>query len=377
MSGGADATFESANQSKYGPLEQRRERLRRISGLVASTGIQVVAVIVGLAVGGVLISSSGADPIVAYKAVVYGAFGSSYNFIETLVKATPILLAGLGVIVAFRCNIWNIGSAGQLQMGALAATTLGIAAVGWSIPGWVLIPLMLLAGFAAGGAWGALAGWLKVRWNVNEIIGTIMMNFIAIFFVNYMVTNPLADEVSGGGALTKPIAEAGELPRLFTNQFVGSRLHIGFVFALIAAFLVYFFLWHTVPGYQIRAVGANAKAAAYGGINIHWNIVLSMLISGGLAGIAGTVEIAGLHYRIIDGFASNYGSIAILVALLGKTHPVGVVISSILFGGLIIGTDAMTRSVDVAGSIVFVIQGVIVLCVLAGELIARNLKVAE
>jgi ABC-type uncharacterized transport system permease subunit len=377
MNGSVDAAFENIKQSKDGPIGQRRERLRRISGLLASLGIQLSAVIVGLVVGGLLISSSGADPIVAYKAVVYGAFGSSYNFVETLVKATPILLAGLGVIVAFRCNIWNIGSAGQLQMGALAATALGIAAVDWSTTGWVLIPLMLLAGFAAGGAWGALAGWLKVRWNVNEIIGTIMMNFIAIFFVNYMVTNPLADEVSGGGALTMPIAVAGELPRLFASQLPGSRLHLGFVFALIAAILVYFFLWHTVPGYQIRAVGANAKAAALGGINISWSIILSMLISGGLAGIAGTVEVAGLHYRIIDGFASNYGSIAILVALLGKKHPAGVVLSSILFGGLIIGTDAMTRSVDVAGSIVFVIQGVIVLCVLAGELIARKLKVAE
>lgn len=377
MSKSADATFESTNQLKNEQLEQRRKRLRRFGRLIASLGIQVGAVLVGLIIGGMLISGSGADPIVAYKAVFNGAFGSSYNLVETLVKATPILLAGLGVIVAFRCNMWNIGSEGQLQMGALAATTLGIAAVDWPFTGWVLIPLMLLAGFTAGGAWGALAGWLKVRWRVNEIIGTIMMNFIAIYFVNFMVTNPLREPAGGGIALTRLIAEAGELPRLFTGQLTGSRLHLGFVFALIAAGLVYFFLWHTVPGYQIRAVGANAKAAALGGINISRNIILSMLISGGLAGIAGMVEISGLHYRIIDGFSPNYGSTAILVALLGKTHPMGVVMASILFGGLIIGTDAMTRAVDVPGSIVFIIQGVVVLCVLAGELIARKLKVTE
>jgi len=375
--GSVDATSECTNQLKNDPLEKRSEKLRNISRFMASLGIQAGAVLVGLIIGGMLISGSGADPIAAYKAVVIGAFGSPYNIVETLVKATPILLAGLGVIVAFRCNMWNIGSEGQLQMGALASAALGIAAVSWSITGWVLIPMMLLAGFAAGGVWGALAGWLKVRWRVNEIIGTIMMNFIAILFVNYMVTHPLREPSGGGVALTMVIAEAGELPRLFTNQLIGSRLHLGFVFALIAAGLVYLFLWHTVPGYQIRAVGANAKAAALGGINISRNIILSMLISGGLAGIAGMVEITGLHYRIIDGFSPNYGSTAILVALLGKTNPLGVVIASILFGGLIIGTDAMTRAVDVPGSIVFIIQGVVVLCVLAGELIARKLKVTE
>ncbi len=377
MSGSVDSTSEGTNQLKNDPLEARSERLRKIGRVTGNLGIQVGAVLVGLIIGGMLISSSGADPIVAYKAVVNGAFGNPFNLVETLVKATPILLAGLGVIVAFRCNMWNIGSEGQLQMGALGSTALGIAAVGWPITGWVLIPLMLLAGFAAGGAWGALAGWLKVRFRVNEIIGTIMLNFVAIYFVNYMVTHPLREPAGRGVPLTKVISEAGELPRLFTNQLIGSRLHIGIIFALIAAGLVYLFLWHTVPGYQIRAVGANAKAAGLGGINISRNIILSMLISGGLAGIAGMVEIAGLHYRIIDGFSPNYGSTAILVALLGKTNPIGVVIASLLFGGLIIGTDAMTRAVDVPGSIVFIIQGVVVLCVLAGELIARRLKVTE
>lgn len=377
MSGSVDSTSEGTNQLKNDPLEARSERLRKIGRVTGNLGIQVGAVLVGLIIGGMLISSSGADPIVAYKAVVNGAFGNPFNLVETLVKATPILLAGLGVIVAFRCNMWNIGSEGQLQMGALGSTALGIAAVGWPITGWVLIPLMLLAGFAAGGAWGALAGWLKVRFRVNEIIGTIMLNFVAIYFVNYMVTHQLLEPAGKGVPLTKVIAEAGELPRLFTNLLIGSRLHLGFIFALIAAGLVYLFLWHTVPGYQIRAVGANAKAAGLGGINISRNIILSMLISGGLAGIAGMVEIAGLHYRIIDGFSPNYGSTAILVALLGKTNPIGVVIASLLFGGLIIGTDAMTRAVDVPGSIVFIIQGVVVLCVLAGELIARRLKVTE
>ena len=353
------------------------KRQGRIGRWLAAVGIQVASVLVGLLVGAGLIAMSGADPIVAYKAMVVGAFGSSYNLVETLVKTTPILLAGLGVLVAFRCSVWNIGSEGQLRMGALAAAALGIAAVGWAMPGWLLIPLLMLAGFAAGGAWGALAAWLKVRWRVNEIIGTIMLNFIAAFFVNYMITHPLREPTGGGVPLTMEIAEAGQLPRMFTSQLIGSRLHVGFLFALIAAVLVYLFMWHTVPGYQLRAVGANARAAFLGGISINRSVILAMLISGGLAGIGGMVEVTGLHYRLIEGFSPSYGFTAILVALLGKSHPAGVVIASLLFGGLIIGTDAMTRAVSVPGSIVFVIQGAIVLCVLAGEQISRRLKVTE
>lgn len=353
------------------------ERARDYRRGALAVAIQVAAVVAGLVVGAGLIAGSGADPVVAYKAAFAGAFGDFYNFLETLVKATPILLAGLGVTVAFRCSVWNIGAEGQLQMGALAATALGIAFVGRGVPGIAAIPLLLVAGFAAGGAWGALAGWLKVRWRVDEVIGTIMMNFIAILFVNYMITGPLNDPNSGGVPLTRKIAEAAQLPRLFANVLIGSRIHLGIVIALAAAGLTYVFLWHTVPGYQLRAVGANPTAAQFGGISVTWSVVLSLIISGGLAGLAGMSEVAGLHYRLIDGFSPNYGATGIIVALLGKLHPLGVVIAAILFGGLIVGIDAMTRAVRVPGSIVFVMQAVIVLFVLAGELLARRWRLVE
>jgi len=341
---------------------------------LASVGVQVGSVLLGLLVGAGLIFGSGADPVVAYKAVFTGAFGDIYNVLETLVKAAPIMLTGLGTVVAFRASVWNIGLEGQLRMGALAATAVGLAFVGREVSGFLLVPLLIFAGFAAGGAWGALAAWLKVRWRVDEIIGTIMMNFIAAFFVNYVISGPLRDPTSGGVPLTSEIAEAAQLPRLFGQVLIGARLHFGFVIALVVAALVYFFLWHTVPGYQLRAVGANPKAAQLGGIFVTRNIVLSLILSGGLAGIAGMGEVAGLHYRLIEGFSPQYGFTGILVALLGKLHPLGVVLAAILFGGLIIGTDAMTRAVDVPGSIVFVIQGVIVLFVLAGDLVARRWK---
>jgi ABC-type uncharacterized transport system permease subunit len=371
------AVVERAQEMTAEQADNLSAPLRKASRIILSVLVQLLGIVVGLVIGGALIASSGADPIEAYRAVVVGAFGDVYNFSETLVKATPILLAALGVVVAFRCSVWNIGSEGQLRMGALAATTIGILAVGLPLPKLVLVPLMIAAGFFAGGAWGALAGWLKVRWNVNEIIGTIMLNFIASFFVNYMITHPLREPTGGGVPLTMRIAEAGQLPRLFSNMLVGARLHVGIIIALFAALLVYLFLWHTVPGYRIRAVGANPRAALLGGIDIGGSVIVAMLISGGLAGVGGMVEIAGLHYRLIEGFSPNYGATAILVALLGRSHPVGVVIASILFGGLIIGTDAMTRAVEVPGSIVFVLQGLIVLSMLAADLIAKRLKVTE
>jgi ABC-type uncharacterized transport system permease subunit len=352
-------------------IEQRARDRKR---MIAALGIQVTAVLVGLGVGAVLIIASGANAGTAYKAVFVGAFGNIYNFLETLVKATPILLTGLGVTVAFRCSVWNIGAEGQLRIGALAATALGIAFVGHEIPGFILVPLLLAAGFIAGGLWGGLAGWLKVRWQVDEVISTIMMNFIAAFFVNYMITGPLREPTGGGVPLTLEIAETARLPRLFGSLLLGARLHLGFVIALLAAGIVYIFLWHSVPGYQLRAVGANPKAAQLGGISIQRNIVISLIISGGLAGIAGMGEVAGLHYRLIEGFSPNYGATGIIVALLGRLHPLGVVLAAILFGGLIVGTDAMTRAVQVPGSIVFVIQGVIILFALAGELLARRWK---
>jgi simple sugar transport system permease protein len=344
---------------------------------LAAAGVQAAALLAGLVVGGVLIAAAGANPVTAYRAVFAGAFGDLYNFNETLVKATPILFTGLGVTVAFRCSVWNIGAEGQLRMGALAATALGIALAGSSLPGLMVIPLLLLTAFAAGGAWGGLAGWLKVRWRVDEVISTIMMNFIAALFVNYMITGPLREPSGGGVPLTLPIAEAAEFPRLLQGVLVGARLHLGFLLALAAAALVYLFLWHTVPGYQLRAVGAGPVAAGLGGIPVTRNILLALLLSGGLAGLGGISEVAGLHHRLIEGFSPNYGATGIVVALLGKLHPAGVIVAAILFGGLTIGTDAMTRVVDVPGSIVFVMQGVIVLFVLSGELVARRWRLYE
>lgn len=333
-----------------------------------SVGILVpaLAVLMALAVGGILIVARGVNPLLAYCALLSGAFGSARNFSETMVKATPLLLVGLGVAMAFRCSVWNIGSEGQLQMGAVAATVMGLTLTG--MPAVVLIPLIVVAGFLAGAFWGAIPGALKAKWEVNEVITTIMMNYVATFFVSYLLSGPMKDPTAGGVPLTPAIAAAARLPSLMPP----TRLHGGIVIALLCAVLVYVLLWKTVLGYQIRAVGGNPRAASYAGISVTRNVVLVMILSGGLAGLAGMGEVVGLHYRLIEGFSPGYGFTGVVVALLGKLHPVGIVLASVLFGALMVGADAMARATGVPIALVSVIEGLVILFVLGSEILTRR-----
>jgi len=327
---------------------------------------RAVAVAAGLAVGALLIIGVGADPIKAYQALWEGSFGSIHSVTETIVKATPLLLAGLGMLIAYRGSVWNIGAEGQLQLGALAATVLGIVLGG--LPAVVLLPLVIIGAFLAGGLWAAIAGWLKAKLEVNEVITTIMMNFVAILTVNWVMTGPLQDPTSGGVPITPYIAEAAQLPRLIPR----TRLHAGLLLALICVGLVYVLLFKTTLGYQIRAVGANPRAARLAGIDVTRTILVAMVLSGGLAGLAGMSEICGLHHRLMGGFSPGYGFTAMVVALLGKLHPLGTVVAAILFAALVVGADAMTRAVRITTSLVFIIQGVVILFVLGSEFFVQK-----
>jgi simple sugar transport system permease protein len=240
-----------------------------------------------------MLAASGANPLVAYQALFKGAFGSRNNIIETLVKSTPILFVALGVTFAFRCSVWNIGSEGQLHIGAVGATLAGLAMKSLTpdLPPILAIPVMIVAGFLFGGLYASFAGVLKVKWEVNEVITTIMMNFVAILFVQYLTFGPLIDPAALGQPMSAYILEAAQLPRLLAR----SRLHLGVVLAVVAAVLVYIVLWKTTLGYQIRAVGANPRAAKHAGINVPRSIFVAMIISGGLAGMAGRVPEAGIR----------------------------------------------------------------------------------
>ena len=318
----------------------------------------LAALAVALLISGVILLAAGYNPVEAYQVLWEGAFGDVRAISEVLIRATPLIIIGVGLTVAFRCSIWNIGAEGQFYAGAILSTATGIYL--GNLPGIILIPLVLLMGIIGGALWGMLAGYLKVRFGASEIVTTIMLNFIAIIGTSYLVTGPMIEEV-GKFPQTAKIAEAAWLPRFLPP----TRLHIGFIIAVVLAFLVYILIYKTSTGYAIRAVGINPDAARYAGINVNANILLAMGISGGAAGLAGAIEVAGITYRLYQTISPGYGFTAIAVALLANNHPVGVIITGILFGALSSGAEVMQISAKVPSVLVFAIQGIVILCVVA------------
>lgn len=325
----------------------------------------VATAVLALAASGVLIRAAGGDPFEAMAAIGVGAFGNLQNFGETMVKAAALILVGLGMIVAFRTQVANIGGEGQIIMGAIAGTWLGLTLI--DVHPAVLFALVILISFAAGAFWGAIAGWLKARLQLNEVIVTIMLNYLAIYTLNWLVRGPMrAPGLAGGFPQSEALAQAAWWPRL-----AGTRMHVGVLLALALAILVTVFLTKTPWGYRLRAVGANAQAARYGGILVGRTILLAMVISGGLAGIAGAGEIYGLHHRLLDGISSGYGYTGIVVALLGKLNPYATVLAGIFFAALAVGMEAMQRSLGTPFALIASIQGLVVLMMLLADVLVE------
>lgn len=327
--------------------------------------LPVLATLAALLIAGILIITTGVNPIAAYEALVRGALGSPDSVAEVLVKTTPLLLAGLGVGVAFRSGIFNIGAEGQLYLGAMAATWVGVN-LAW-LPAAILFPLTLTAGFVSGAAWAAIPGALKAYLRVNEVIVTLMLNYIALQLVSYVVNGPWKDPLAVE-PYTSLLAPATLLPIILQ----GTRLHAGIIVGICAAVLVYILLWRTTLGYRMLAVGANSNAARYGGIPTAPYLVLAMLLSGGLAGLAGYSEVAGLHHRLLLNISPEYGYTAIAVALMGRLHPAGTIVTAFLFAALAVGADSMQRMVRVPVALVFIVQGLIILGVLASEYLIKR-----
>lgn len=337
-------------------------------------GLVLFSAIAGaLAVGAVFILLAKSSPATAYGVMISGPFSSSFGLSETLVRCTPLLLVGLGIIVSFRTGILNIGGEGQILMGAITAAA--IALVFPQIPAILLLPLVLLGGAAAGGLWGGLAGWLKARLAVNEILSTVMLNQIAaqvyLFLIRLFLIDP--QEVAFGTG----VPQTALMPAsLWLDRLVpGTRLHTGFLLAVAAAVLVYIFLWRTTVGYRMRAVGEGAEAARYAGINVERYLVLAMVLGGAFAGLAGAVEVVGLHHRALEDISAGYGFSGIVAALFGRLHPLGVIPASVLFGALILGADMMQRAVSIPSAIVLVIQGLVILFIVSADLILRKPEV--
>lgn len=343
----------------------RSERFLHQFERVFSVAVPVLAVIAGLLTAGGLIAIVGASPVEAYKALLQGAFGSAYETATSLNRAIPLILAGLGVTVAFRCGLWNIGAEGQIYIGGMVASAIGIYLVG--LPLWIHLPLALLGGFVGGALYGGFAGYLNAKHGINIIITTIMMNYIAIYVVGIMVKGPM-QEPPGYFPQSPQIQPSAIMPMILE----GTRLHAGLIIALVLALILYVVLWRTPFGYEIRTIGSNFVAARHAGMKVTRVQITAMLISGGLAGLAGAAEILGAQYRLRDFFLPNYGYDSIAVALLGQLNPIGVLISGILFGALRTGAGTMQRTIMLPSSMVFVVQGTIVLFVV-GTAILVNL----
>jgi general nucleoside transport system permease protein len=353
-------------------MRERRRGLLKPELLDAA--LPLLATLAALIIGAVLLLFLGANPISAYGALFEGAFGSANSIAETLVKATPLLLVGVGICIAARGGVNNIGGEGQLVVGALSATIIGLALPG--VSGWLIIPLAMLAGFVGGAIWGGIPGYLKARFNVNEILSTIMMNQIAVHGMNFLLNGPLIDPVQLQRASRIPqtarLARGFDLPRL-----VPTRLHLGAAFAVLAAIVVYILLWRTTLGYRIRAVGLNPEASRYAGINVPQHIVLSLLLSGALAGLAGAVQVYGLHHRMFTdgsttGFTGNAGFNGIVTALFGQLHPLGTIPASFLFGGLLVGANKLQRTAQVPGALITTLNGLVVIFVVSSEIWQRR-----
>jgi general nucleoside transport system permease protein len=332
--------------------------------------VSLGAILVALIIGGVLIALAGGDPFRSYVHIARASFGNAGVISDTIVKATPILFTGLACSLAFRMRLWNIGAEGQFIMGAFGASFIILTPVlPPETPSWIFIPVMMLAAMLAGALWGLIPGYLKAYLKVNEIISTLMMNYIAISWINFWI---FAVWTEGGFQMTPKFPRTAWLPRLldFADRFPilgGLTTHLGMVIGIITAIILWYIIYRSRWGYEIRLIGDNSRAAQYAGINIARNTVLVMMVSGALAGLGGMSEVTGMVHRLqTSPVAAGYGFTGIIVAWLAKLNPLVVILVSILFGALLLAG----REIQPSG-VPKMIQGVILVCLIASDYLLR------
>ncbi|MEM3507042.1 MAG: ABC transporter permease [Candidatus Bathyarchaeia archaeon] len=327
--------------------------------------IQIVLILMALCVVGIVLFIYGFDPMLAFLTIFTGALGNFYGISATLLKTAPLLLIGLGVSLTFKCGLTNLGAEGQLYIGALTTAWLGLTFT--NLPSSVLLSVIIATSFTAGALWAIVPGVLRAKLDVNEIIVSFMMNFIAIYLTRYAVLGPLKNKLYPMEPQTDFITASAALPRI-----LGTRIHIGVFFGIILTIILYIIVQKTSFGFKVRSVGTNPEAAKYAGINVPAIIIISMAISGGLAGLAGMSEVAGVHHRLMDGISPGYGYLAIAVALLGRNNPLGVLLSSLLFGVLLVGSDEMRRVMQVPVGVIYFIEGIVMISILIAAIISRK-----
>ena len=322
--------------------------------------LPLAAVAATLVLCGGLIALAGADVIGAYAILFKSALGSRFSLAETVVKAAPLIFTGLAVAVAFRAKFWNIGAEGQLLAGAMAAAYIGALT---TVPGWTLVPGMLVGGAVAGGLWALLPAILKLRYKVDDVVATLMLNFIMFYSMMALVDGPWKDPLSGYPD-SPDIIPAAEFPILLA----GTRLHLGVLLAFLAAPAIWFLMRRTTLGFAIRAVGENPLAARHGGVRIGRTVMLTAMVSGGLAGLAGVGEVGGLHFQVMASLSPGYGYTGIVIAMLARLNPLGVVPASLFFAIVMTGAEAMSRKTGVPVYLADVIQGTALICMIVALL---------
>lgn len=328
-----------------------------------------LSIFTAMVLGGIIILSVGGNPFLAYYGLIQGSLGSAKALSETAVWATPYIFAGLAVALAFKGGLFNIGAEGQLAVGATTAALFGYALpewLGFNLPAIIHLPIVIIAGAIAGTIWAAIVGYLTAYTGGHEVINTIMMNYIALNTISFLLNGPMKDPSPTNVISRTPlVAESARLAPIFS----GLRVHWGFILALVVAFAVWWLLSKTTLGFEIKTVGLNPDAAKYAGVNVKRIIILTMALSGMLASLAGTVEVTGLNYRHELGFSLGYGFDAIAIALLGKSHPLGVVLASILFAAMRNGATRMQFLTQMPVDLISMLQALILLFVAADAII--------
>lgn len=343
---------------------ERRERTPVLLAMLAPAG----AIGAALVAAGLLIAVAGANPFEAYGLILRGAFGSRLGITETLTRATPLILTGLAAAVAFRARLWNIGAEGQLYLGALAVAAFGLVPGIAGAPAPVAILACLIAGATAGAALLLVPVALKLRFGVDEVVTTLLLNFVAILFVSMMIEGPLEDPLAFGWPQSVPVPDAALIPQLVER----SRLHAGLLVALALAAAIWWLQARTVFGVEARAIGLNARAAAFAGVPLNRTLVGVACLSGGLAGLAGAIEVMGVKGYVTTDLSPEYGYAGIVIAMLANLHPLGVAAAALFSAVMFVGADSMSRALGVPSYIADVTVALSLLTMLVALLLSQH-----
>lgn len=338
---------------------------RETTSRAFTIGVPILSALLSLAFAALPLWLAGANPIAAYGEMAKGVFGSVFAISEMLTRATPLIFTGLAAALAFRAKLWNIGAEGQLYLGAMAAVAIGGGVL--DIPGYALIPVIIILGAAAGAAGMMVPTWLKLRFGSDEVVTTLLLNFVILIFLQMMLEGPLKDPMGMGWPQSAPVLDQGMLPPLMDRM----RVHSGLIIALVLAAIAQFMLARSVWGFRLRAVGENAAAARHAGINVKRSLFGVAIVSGGLAGLAGVSEVAGLKGYLTADLSPGFGYTGIVVAMLAGLSPAGVVVAALFIASVFVGADSMSRAMGVSSFLADLVVSVSLLTVLVGGFVAK------